>query len=59
MYTYRDYQDDTANHDDRLIPVERVRCEIEQHDACWLEFVAEFGEHASYSARGVLGWLGY
>ena len=59
MYTFENYVADVAEDEDRQIPVSRVRREIELHDACWQEFVAEFGEHASYSARCVLGWLGY
>lgn len=59
MYTFQDYEDDVANDEDRPMPVAHVRHEIEQHGAAWEEFVSEFGERDSYSARSVLGWLGY
>jgi hypothetical protein len=59
MYTFRDYEEDTANNEDRRIPTNNVRWELERHDANWTDFVSEVGEHADYSAREVLGWLGY
>jgi len=59
MYTLQDYEDDVANNEDRPVTAIDVRRELELHDAGWAEFVAEFGEHVEYSAREVLGWLGY
>lgn len=38
----------------------QARREIARHDGAeWAEFVAEFGDHETYSGGDVLGWLGY
>ena len=37
-----------------------AKTEIAKHDgASWEEFVAEFGDHDTYTGGDVLGWLGY
>jgi hypothetical protein len=59
MYTFQDYEDDVANNEDRRIPASNVRLELERHAASWADFTSELGEHADYSARAVLSWLGY
>lgn len=41
------------------VSFETARREIELHGAEMMEFIAEHGEAAEYTARTVLDWLGY
>lgn len=33
--------------------------EIKRHGCAWAEFVAEYGDKATYKGSDVLAWLGY
>jgi hypothetical protein len=42
-----------------IVTREEARREVERHGESWEEFVAENGDHKTYSGRIVLDWLGW
>jgi len=50
------------NQDDAMeaeVTYHQAQGEIEDHDQSMREFVADHGDHATYSGGTVLSWLGY
>ena len=41
------------------VSAQEAKIEIEAHGHAWADFVADLGEHSTYSGKDVLGWLGY